>query len=202
MLENTINDRDITIKIQKEKIKALEQTQMEYVNHKHSLNASAPCNPNQSQHSKYPHPSSCTPCFQAPASYLPCHGHVQHHQQHPVPHVHPGDTGCNSPEHLELLKEIKFSLISIQDGIGKIAANGVATDDFTPESVGSMDKETSNESSIPNTIDNDVNEKDPEHIAVVSVEVMNIDNDDSIASADDHVPDIQLPPQQDLNYLA
>ena len=65
-----------------------------------------------------------------------------------------------------------------------------------------MDKETSNESSIPNTIDNDVNEKDPEHIAVVSVEVMNIDNDDSIASADDHVPDIQLPPQQDLNYLA
>ena len=63
-----------------------------------------------------------------------------------------------------------------------------------------MDKETSNGSSIPNTVDN--NEKDPEHIAVVSVEVMNVDNDDSIASADDHVPDIQLPPQQDLNYLA
>ena len=46
-------------------------------------------------------------------------------------------------------------------------------------------------------------DKDPNHIEVVSVEVMNVqDDNDSVASADDHVPDIQLPPQQNLNYLA
>ena len=44
--------------------------------------------------------------------------------------------------------------------------------------------------------------KDPDHIEVVSVEVMNLENDNSVASADNEVPDIQDAPQQDLNFLA
>ena len=46
--------------------------------------------------------------------------------------------------------------------------------------------------------------KAADHIEVVSVDVVNLDNDNdnSIASADDQVPDIQHAPLQDLNYLA
>ena len=196
-LETTISDRDITIKIQQERIKVLAKNQVEFVNQRHSINV-PPTNPINTQHSTYHHPGGCTPCYQAATPYLPCHGHAQLHHQQPAHHVHPGDTGRSSREHLELLQDIKASLICIQDGMDKIASDRVVTNSVsTSESVGAT-----KEHETVDLITMDIDDKDQDHIEVVSVEVISTDNDNSVASADDNVPDTQLPPQQDLNFLA
>ena len=48
--------------------------------------------------------------------------------------------------------------------------------------------------------DQDIIARDPEHMDVISVEVINNGNDDSVASADEFVPEPQQPPPN-LNYL-
>ena len=80
----------------------------------------------------------------------------------------------------------------------KIASDRVVTNSVsTSESVGAT-----KEHETVDLITMDIDDKDQDHIEVVSVEVISTDNDNSVASADDNVPDTQLPPQQDLNFLA
>ena len=202
-LETTVNDRDVTIKIQKEKIKALEQTQAEFVNHKHSTYSHS--NVPKAHQSIHPHPSSgCTPCYQVPIPYLPCHDHARHHHQLQGPHAHPGDAEVTSSVHLEILQEIKVHLQGIQDSIGMIAAHGPAslinvTTSKTDESESNKHVEAPIPPNDPGGTETDENRAD--HIDIVNVEVVNVDNDDSIASADELVPEIQLPTQHNLNYL-
>ena len=174
-LETTLRDRDLTIRVQEEKIKALEQNQVEFINKKHSIN-----DPPSSQHSShtcsYHHPrTECSPCSR---SHLPCHCSHPHYQH--TLHQSQTDSGR---EQLLLLKDIKNLLNSLQDGISMIAANAINN---TPaDRAGNATKDNVRRG---NSIHDDNTEK-PEHIEVVSVEIVN-DMDDSIASADENVPEI------------
>ena len=144
-LESNLNDREITIKIQKEKIKILEEAQLMASN---GSNFSNGCNPATSgsynpsyHHCSHPYPH-CTPTP---------HYHCSHHSStsHSFPHSQP-ETNYN-----QKLEEIKKSVdnvtacvLGIADAITKptdITANNVSTHEASEKTRTNRAVNTTNE---------------------------------------------------------
>ena len=193
-LETDVNDRDISIKLQREKIKMLEQNQTNFVNNKHSINSHkqpslSPENSNPQQNinncSSFL-PYSCHhPCVMS--HQFPCY-HAQHVPQPPSesrasnPHI---DTSGI----LVILKEIKDSMNNMQGCLStittKLATSTTQATTDNDEIAGMV--RISDEKEVE--ADNDTH---PDHIETVCVEIVN-DDEDSFASADEAVPDIPSP---------
>ena len=190
-LETEKADRDVTIRIQREKIRILEQDQLNLANSSNSSNTLGSNLTSTNEKScSHQHPPHCSPllpgcCHPAP---LYCQ-HAVHHHCHQQPVQPQGPEAADSAssvttDQLSVLNEIKNSLRNIQDGIGAMAANNIANT--------ANNMATSASTNHAPDINSDPVRKETEssddHIEVISVEI--IENlEDSIASADELVPD-------------
>ena len=216
-LETTIDDQEVTINIQREKIKLLEQTKHNSANttygfNSHDVNRTA----NDVNRTAHGVPGSISCHHQVP-NYCPslllqchhgshlCHGgaHPLSQQQQQQPGHPPSEANGNSPlEQVALLKEIKRALGTINDGIANIAGNVVLKDeDKKIEATNNTDEPFKKSEHLEKDVQtHNTCEDDTEHIEVVSVELINIpDGDDSFASADDFVPELSAPEHASLN---
>ena len=109
------------------------------------------------------------------------HYYYRHHHHQQTPQQPQEEAGL---EQLILMKEMKSYLNSIQDGIRMIAANTVVNN----AELSGQTPQVNN----PTEVEVDTHESiisNPDHIELVSVDIVNEDND-SIASADDQVHEI------------
>ena len=178
-LESVVRDKDYSIKIQKEKIRLLEQNQHNNIQNSASqMHASPPqtcCGP--------PHPPT-----QVQSCYQPLY-----HQVHPCYHQLPQPCShqhAHANDQITVLRDIKSALINIEEKVSNI--------DIQMNKMESKIPETNIEPNVANTSKpNQAEDRHPEHIAVVDVEI--ITNEETIPSDDEFVPD--LPPDSThLNY--
>ena len=228
-LEATVNDRDGTIRIQKEKIKIFEENRINSVNSE-LLNNSKSTSSTRSD--TLTSPPCCNPCHQVHVCCQPS----RHHQYDPCCHhgqrqAHNTELDNSLPQQLAILNEIKGALGNINLGIVTIAdrcaamnviakndaeshkaaptaANDTGGVDTTSDHSKSPRKEAPTSKSAngePATEKQSIpppnaHKGDPDHIDCVSVEIINNHvNDDSIASADECVPEISIEPAS-LNW--
>ena len=117
-MEATVNDRDSTIRIQKEKIKIFEENCINSVNSEHLNNSKS----TSSTRSDTLTSSPCSkPCHQAPVCCQP-----SRHQYDPCCHhgqrqAHNTEQNNSFPQQLAILNEIKGALGNINQGIVTIA---------------------------------------------------------------------------------
>ena len=197
-LETENEDKDISIKILNEKIKLLEQSRPTSQSSKHNNpNYQCPCPSSGNLPSQ--HHRLLTSCSLSLPCQHPCpHHHQSHHchvlpacQRTPEPVIatnHPQDT---------ILPEIKSILNNIQDGIQRLSCN------FDDSRTRHGHITPSNSAVIPSAsvINMESNEEqdailntgtaNPNHIETV-VEIIEHENDDSIASTDYFVPEPNL----------
>ena len=201
-LEATIDDQEVSINIQREKIKLLEQTQHNSANSKYGFNSNAAHEATYSTAS----PGSI-PCHQVanhcPSLLLQClpgshHCHVcAHHSlqhQHRQPGHPPAEASVNAPyDQVTLLNEVRRALNTLNEGIAQVNA---AVKEKKIEATKSTDKpfKESERQKKTDRMHHNFSKDNTEHIEVVSVEVINSpDADDSIASSDDFVPEVPAP---------
>ena len=211
-LETSIDDNEGTIKIQREKIKLLEESHLNKASSKYNINPQGPVNvayDEKCSSTRYTHPllpeccsSSVPQCLHSTHRCHPC-AHCCHQ---PVQQPAYDARGAASLDQVSLLKEIQRELRSIHEGITSIASNAVPKNipkdndqaRMVPSTV-FQSKQLSEKAVSSKNAENDANEN-PEHIDVVSVEIVNVlDGDDSVASADDFVPEIPSIAQVSLN---
>ena len=198
----------------------MEETQLTSASSKYSLNSHGPTNaandgpyssttPRGATHPLLPEccPSSVLHCHPSPHH---CHPSAHHcHQQQPQHVRQPTTDACGtaSLEQVSLLNEIKSALRNIHEGIVSIAGNAVVQNipkdnDKAREAPSTKSVSEREPNQVSEKVDSNSNddEENPEHIDVVSVEILNVtDSDDSVASADDFVPEIPSIGQASLN---
>ena len=197
-LETENEDKDISIKILNEKIKLLEQSRPTSQSPKHNNpNYQCPCPSSGTLPSQ--HHRLLTSCSLSLSCQHPCpHHHPSHHchvlpacQRTPEPVIatnHPQDT---------ILPEIKSILNNIQDGIQRLSCNF----DDSRTRHGHITPSNSAVKPSASVINMESNEEqdailntgtaNPNHIETV-VEIIEHENDDSIASTDYFVPEPNL----------
>ena len=219
-LETSIDDNEGTIKIQKEKIKILEESHFNSASSKYNVNnPQGPTNVANDQtfsstrratHLKLPEccPSSVLQCHHCTHRCHPC-AHCCHQlQQSPQQVRQPSSdaSGAALLDQVSILNEIKRELRSIHEGINSIASNAspknVPKDNDKARMAPSTELQPNQLSEMVESNKNPVNDakENPEYIDVVSVEIVSVlDSDDSVASADDFVPEIPSRGQASLN---
>ena len=179
-LENDVDDRDLSIKLQKEKIRVLEENQLNYVNSKYSTPDKGPAFVSQQGCSQFSGvgPGHCHLQCHAGHHHHPCMPHGQH-----IPPTQPCVGGADLDRMTAILKEIRGSMNIIKEGIFTIASNmNVVNNAHKDDHVTDL--------GIHKTIDaNDKEDKQPDHIEIECVEIVN-EADDSCITVDGLVPEI------------
>ena len=173
VLETTVTDREATIQIQKERIKILEENLTSLATSKHLPSFNSSASTHSSSHGQ------CSPCRPVCCYPLPLCQQSHHHAHHPRADCEVPPSSVNQQS--EILHEIKNTLNVIKEGIVTFRA------DF--ESNTDRKKSRPSDQAI-RTSDVHKAATDVEYIDTVDVQIVNvIDNDESIASLDEFVPD-------------
>ena len=182
LLESTIKDRDDTIKIQKEKIRLLEENQHKSVNATHPTNYqdSAPHSTCCSSHSSNPPPSCCLPPSQPPCSRYQHYHDSFRHYHHPHQRQECSRLPSSPDDHGSLLGEMKSHLGNIDDKITSLI------DIILEKNLDIANRKPNKKPSNIEEVDDDI--RQPDHIQTISVEVIN--SGESIASDDEFVPEV------------
>ena len=177
-LESIIQDRDDTIKIQKEKIRLLEENQHKSVNSNPPIN-----NQNSTLHSSsccsYSYHRCCPPQPSPCPHYQPHHNMDQRHKTHECWQEQQPSSHIN---HGTLLGNIKSSLGNIDDKITSLV------DILLQKNCDKVNIQPNNEEALNTLEANADTGPAPDQINTVDVEINN--SGESIASDDEFVPDV------------